>query len=265
MADKIEHITPERAQLYLKKNHPRNRPISRQNVESLANEFKEGRYILTNDAIAFDTEGRLIDGQHRLSAIIRANLTLAMRVVTDLDTRAFAVINTGKKRADHERLYMMGEDIDKQTTGLIRAVAGGADGPARMPLFQTRHLLHKLKEAIDFTKSHMPAGRSHQAVRAVVCRAWFTADRDRLEEFCKVIVNSQVSSNADGAAVLLVKKCGGFEWTNAKARAELFCYAQRALSLFLAHQTTGVLKPMTQDNFPLPFPLLPGTNGDAVE
>ncbi|MBQ1734513.1 MAG: hypothetical protein II038_06495 [Lachnospiraceae bacterium] len=76
----IMDITPEIAKKMLEHN-PRNRRIK---VEKLA-EIKEcmaaGRFAFTNASIGFDTDGNLIDGQHRLTAIAETGISMRMVVV----------------------------------------------------------------------------------------------------------------------------------------------------------------------------------------
>lgn len=58
--------------------------------------------------IRFATGGRLLDGQHRLSAIVKAKITVDLVTVTDLDEKAFAVMDTGSKRFTSDALHMAG-------------------------------------------------------------------------------------------------------------------------------------------------------------
>ena len=64
----LELITPEQAQFYLEKNFDNNRKISTNNLEELKKEMKNNRFILSDSAICFDTDGLLVNGQHRLLA-----------------------------------------------------------------------------------------------------------------------------------------------------------------------------------------------------
>jgi hypothetical protein len=48
--------------------------------------------------LVFDTRGRLIDGQHRLRAVVQANATVPMIVTFDADPVALEAIDTGTRR-----------------------------------------------------------------------------------------------------------------------------------------------------------------------
>lgn len=76
-----ETITPEMAQEYLKFNTENYRSLNKLRVISYSNDMKAGKWQLNGEAIKFDTEGKLIDGQHRLQAIVRANVPVKMLVI----------------------------------------------------------------------------------------------------------------------------------------------------------------------------------------
>lgn len=97
----IEVITPAKAADYLKQNK-NNRNIRPVNVRMLAKDMTEGRWYLTTDGIGFDIEGRLINGQHRLTACIEANTPFICAVFRNMPTTAFKAIdnNLGRTASD---------------------------------------------------------------------------------------------------------------------------------------------------------------------
>lgn len=62
----------------------RQRSINKHLVESYASDMARGRWGLSHQGLAFDEEGRLIDGQHRLWAVIKAGIPIKMMVTTGL-------------------------------------------------------------------------------------------------------------------------------------------------------------------------------------
>lgn len=79
MHTKIETITPEKAREYLGRN-THNRKLRQLHVESLANEMRNGNWVVTHQGIAFSETGELIDGQHRLAACVLANKDIEILV-----------------------------------------------------------------------------------------------------------------------------------------------------------------------------------------
>lgn len=76
-----EKITPEMAQEYLKFNTENYRSLSKDRVISYAADMKNGRWQFNGESIKFSENGQLIDGQHRLQAIIRAGVPVDMLVI----------------------------------------------------------------------------------------------------------------------------------------------------------------------------------------
>jgi hypothetical protein len=105
MNTKIETITPATAKAYLEKNTA-NRNLREGFVNYLANEMITGRWKLTNQGIAFFTDGTLADGQHRLSAVIQSGATIEMQVTRGMEKDAMSAIDVGAKRSIADFLHL---------------------------------------------------------------------------------------------------------------------------------------------------------------
>jgi hypothetical protein len=77
----IESITPERAQAMLDHNLDSNRRLRPHLVEKYASDMKRGMWKQTYDPVRLLSDGTLVDGQHRLSAIIATGISQKMLVV----------------------------------------------------------------------------------------------------------------------------------------------------------------------------------------
>ena len=95
MQARIETITPEKASGYLKKNK-NNRAVSAPLVSRMAREMREGLWAENGETIVFNGDGRLLDGQHRLMAVVESGETIRSLVVTRVPATAFQTIDTGK-------------------------------------------------------------------------------------------------------------------------------------------------------------------------
>lgn len=102
----IEKITPHVALNYLARNVDHNRKLKPSVVKTLIGILQRGEWLLTHQGIAFDREGNLIDGQHRLQAIADSGITATMTVTRNVAPEAFKVIDdvTPRTVADHLRL-----------------------------------------------------------------------------------------------------------------------------------------------------------------
>ncbi len=93
----IVNITPEQAAKMLERN-VRNRKITKQRVAIYTDEILKGNWMLNGESIRFNNKNQLIDGQHRLTAIIKANVAVEMIVITGLNPEVFKNIDTGRNR-----------------------------------------------------------------------------------------------------------------------------------------------------------------------
>jgi hypothetical protein len=101
-------ITPEIAAYLLTQVHPLQRKIKPRHVDQMARDMKRGSFVENGDAVRFDIEGQLIDGQHRLMALIEADLPLWTQVVLGLPLGALPTIDSGTKRGLSDRLAVVG-------------------------------------------------------------------------------------------------------------------------------------------------------------
>lgn len=107
MKTKVETITPKQAETYLDHNTI-NRSLNQKRVKALAKAIERDEWMLTGDPIRFDSDGRLIDGQHRLHACLVSALPIKSLVIRGLDPAVFKVIDTGKSRTAGDVLSIMG-------------------------------------------------------------------------------------------------------------------------------------------------------------
>ncbi len=103
----VVQVTPQLAQEWLLRNEG-NRPIQMHTVENYARLMADGLWELNGDTIRFDTDNILRDGQHRLAACVRANVTFTALVVHGIAARSQATMDQGRKRTANDILGMNG-------------------------------------------------------------------------------------------------------------------------------------------------------------
>lgn len=92
-------VTPAIAKRWLEQNTDSNRNISNTTVESYAREMTAGRWSLTHQGIAFNVVGELVDGQHRLNAVVLSGVSVVMLVTTGLRVEYNSPIDVGYNRS----------------------------------------------------------------------------------------------------------------------------------------------------------------------
>lgn len=91
-------IEPAQAEAWLGLNK-RNRNARKAYVSALADVIRRGEWKLNGDAIRFSKDGDLLDGQHRLRAIVEAGIPVRSVVVAGLDPEAQDTMDRGTKRS----------------------------------------------------------------------------------------------------------------------------------------------------------------------
>lgn len=167
MRSKVQTVTPGKAAEWLDANTT-NRPLSKPVVRGFAEAMKRGEWVVTHQGIAFDTGGALIDGQHRLAAIVEAGLPVELTVFTDVADGSFDVLDTGKRRNAADVLAIEGEKSATMLAAMVRTVwlfenrpdlnwSGGAAAVTNHQIVETLQAHPRLR---DFT------GRGEQIATA---------------------------------------------------------------------------------------------------
>lgn len=117
-------ITPELAKDWLA-NNTRNRPSDIRRVRALADTMLAGRFMHTHQGIAFDTNNVLLDGQHRLKAIVLSGVACRMSVTWGVDPNAVEVIDIGKARSAGQTLAIQGVKQANYIAAISRAALYG--------------------------------------------------------------------------------------------------------------------------------------------
>lgn len=102
-----ENISPSKAAEYLKTSIG-NRPISEVFIRSYADTMKKGGWKMNGIPIVFDIDGHLLDGHHRLKAIILAGIPVKMDVCRGVSSDSFTTYDCGRHRSLGQLLAMQG-------------------------------------------------------------------------------------------------------------------------------------------------------------
>lgn len=93
----IADVGPKQAAAFLEGNK-RNRSQKKALIESISIDMTEGGFRFNGDAIRLTSEGVLIDGQHRLKAILASNATVPMLIIVGFDPAVMDTVDQGITR-----------------------------------------------------------------------------------------------------------------------------------------------------------------------
>lgn len=138
----LEQITPQQAQDLLK---GKNRHIRPTVVARYVRDMKAGNWAQNGETIKIDTNGDLLDGQHRLLAIAESGTTQELLVVRGLPPSMQETVDSGERRTVGDVLELRGEKhamilggVLRMSWQLARGFSLTANGPEGWP---SRHEL----------------------------------------------------------------------------------------------------------------------------
>lgn len=107
-AASIVEVTPKLAEEWLAGNTV-NRNVRIDAVNQYASDMLAGRWTVSESAICFSPDGKLLNGQHRLNAVIAADVAVPMLVLRNVPTDAMTNMDSGRKRTVSDALGFDGE------------------------------------------------------------------------------------------------------------------------------------------------------------
>lgn len=112
-------VTPELAQAWLNLHNKKNRNVRERVVEVYARDMIQGRWKETGDSIRFDWNGVLLDGQHRLHAVILSGHSTRFLVLRGLEPEVQDAIDIGVPRTVADALMLRGHRGSNRSIGAI--------------------------------------------------------------------------------------------------------------------------------------------------
>ena len=156
-------VTPEKAQLWLENNFV-NRPLSDGVVAAYARDMIAGVWVPTHQGIAFNDLDDLIDGQHRLHAIVRSGVTVRMMVTFGLPSKiagremtTMDAVDRGRTRSVSDQLKIQHGMKDGSAIAAICATLGSVcygERTRRLSVGQTLEIYRAFEEPVKWVIAH---------------------------------------------------------------------------------------------------------------
>ena len=255
ITQEIITLTPELASNFLRSNSG-NRPLSRNIVQLYSSAIKRGEWMLNGEAIAFDTSGRLVNGQHRCHAVIDAKQPINTAVVRGVDPRAFMTYDEGKRRTIGDKLGIAGEKNANVLAADARAFVQLETKVAARSAFTAT----QAKAVIDanpdlrFWAHQFAAGKSLKKLFTsplvgVICLAARKYGEDPMMTFMNQL-DTGVGLAADSPALMLRDKF--LERTKGTAFTTDLClaYYVKAVNAYVTKKPLKILRMKAAEQFP---------------
>lgn len=246
----VETITPKQAEKYLQFNTS-NRTLRKTLVNTYAKDMASGNWKLTHQGVAFNCDGTLLDGQHRLAAIVQSGVAVQMLVARGVDSRSQLVMDDHAKRNAGDALSLARkEKITQSDVAVIRGVIELSHhrnwNKCRMTKQDLDEVFDTFREPLVFVSESLASnerGVTAACVKAAIVLAWFyVSDLNRMRSFCDVLTGKVLPENVgDRAAVVLREWLLRSGMRHSANRIEGFMKTQRAIVAFHEHKDIGKL------------------------
>jgi hypothetical protein len=236
----LQEITPIQAAEILSRND-KNRQIATGIVSKYVRDMEEGRWALNGQTIKIGKTGRLLDGQHRLTASVKSNKPFVGIIVRGLDEAVFDTFDVGNKRSFADILSDMGEINTALLAGAIRQVWQLENGfvqartvsPSVNELLDTLERHPEIRASVNYGNNFRKLGSPSQLAALHYC--FRRADRQNADEFIERLVHGDNLER--GSPVLALRDTLIEDRNNPKRRigvAERVAITIKAWNHFLA-------------------------------
>ena len=237
-----------------------NRKISDKTVTAYANAMKQGEWTLSPQGIAFNERGELIDGQHRLCAIVESETTQEMIVFSGWSEDTIRVLDSGMRRMAHQALQITTDfNVTRQMVAALR-IASTPIHLKQVKLVSVQglsQLYSAYQESIEFVES---TGVKVAPVLAASLRAYihFGAKSDEallIRDFLEIFEEGYLENRPFGAedkAATMLRRYYDSQYKNRSGEAMmLYRRTIRALSDFINRIPKKNTAEMHEQIFPI--------------
>lgn len=216
-------IGPEQARILLDASAG-NRTIRKVAVEKYARDMKNGDWQQTGDPLQISKSGKLLNGHHRLEAVILSGIVLDFFVTGGLDDTVREVVDTGVARKVADDFKMAGFHPLPQMCGSVSLLAlhvesGAVDkvsvfhaglGAGRWSHTEVLHWGETHREVLEDSMDRFGRDARKPALKGMAPTAWIYAlmrirafDDELADQFANSVLNRETNGKGDPRNALL--------------------------------------------------------------
>jgi len=252
----VVDVTPELARKWLALARF-NREVNDAVVALYVRQIKEGLWQRTHQGVALTKAGVLIDGQHRLLAVIRANQTVPMIVFVDEPEANFEFIDCGRNRSnlDMMRLSQRNNALTSLHSLTLKSFLGGrfcnTTGWSSAELNRKYdHYSLPINFIVDLFQGIKDRKINDPTVRGFLARAYYSVPHDRIIEFVNKLRHDK---GTDSTPISNYVRCLRV-WNDRRqnTRCEIYKRGVQTFLAFLQDRNDPRNIDVSYDVFPIP-------------
>lgn len=195
---RIIDIDPATAAAILSERNKGNRPPKPNKVQQFATDMANGAWGLTGDTLKFAPDGRLLDGQNRLAASVRADKPFKTHVVFGIDPGLFGRMDIGKPRNPADILHIAGYKYASTLASALRWAYLLDTNPYNRDTFRPEFVLELARDHYPDIEESIKYGRdinrqfAHPAGQAAALMYKFMkSDKNKALDFLQAWLKGQ--------------------------------------------------------------------------
>jgi hypothetical protein len=238
-------VTPEIASQLLALNFERNRNITPTAVKRYARLQLEKKWLFS-EPVKFATNGQLIDGQHRLNAVIQSGIEAPFLIVTGYPFESAQVLDQGRSRTAIQLAQIRGKEAKTIMVSTLRAINEFSNTSKFVfSMAEVVALCEIYKKPLTFALQYSDGKSAYKnaAFFAAVAMASVDENHARLDEFLKCFQSNWADNESDRAATELRAWIGNNKAGSGTERKRVFEATQTAISHFLEGTYPKFIKP----------------------
>lgn len=260
----VVDITPDMAREMLTYN-THNRNLRARIVAGYAEDMRNGDWEEDGQSIKFGRDGALLDGQHRLAAILEAGVTVRILVVRNLPNQAQETMDTHAKRSFSDVLKLRGEPQNTALAAAVRRVHLWEMGvrrkgsahlvPSNKQLLQTLEKYPWLRETVTVTEPVRHQVPIHGSILALCHWLFVQIDVDDCNYFFARLADGV--NLPDGHPIHVLRRTVFKENTDKARIADtvMLAYVIKAWNAYREGRTIALLRYRPGGANPEPFPM----------
>ncbi len=271
-------IDPSTAQEMLQQN-TRNRTLSTDSVRKMTVDMLSGRWgVLHPDTISFDHLGVMVNGQHRLSAVVASGHSIISLVVFGCNNESRLTVDGHRTKRLGDRLFIAGDGIGDTAAAvgmcsqIATRMANAHLGSKRIktPVEQAEfiELHHGALSFVmeEFGHRKIPSVTT-APVKAVFANAWYHVPHDTLRRAIHTLLSGEMNTPIDRNLVIARRWLTDSRVTarNSNSAGSVYRRIGNAVRCYANNRPLKILKDINYDPFPLPDGGSPATEHLGID
>lgn len=261
----IELVTPIVAKKMLEGNTS-NRKLRKSRVAQYADAMKRGQWEISPDAITISKTGQLLNGQHRLNAIVASGESCQLLILRGVEDEVFTVIDSGLGRSVNDALAFSGLGINATHTSPIVKALIAID--AGLNIYDTNAFaLVQRQDVVDYVqnngemmnwalnlarKTELAVGGIRTAWGVFIALAAQKHGAAKVEEFVNLVIDGVGLKPGDSPLALrnwITRQRGSWSRSASKTNIAIFI---SSFNKWMSNEKVSVVRPSgtTWETFP---------------